>query len=170
MNIFVLDLNPNIAASFLCDKHISKMAVETTQLLYTAHWSLNESPTGPTGLMPYKATHSNHPCSKWTRDSIDNYKWLVEHGLAIVNEYTSRYKKQHACLNHLVWLKNNIPKSLSSNKKGLTPFAMAFYSKDVALYMSCLVKNDPVLSYRNYYKLDKARFAKWKHSKNPYWW
>lgn len=168
MNIFVLDLDPVVAASFLCDKHISKMAVETTQMLYSAHWSLNENPTGPTGLLPYKPTHLNHPCSRWTRESLSNYQWLAEHGLAILNEYSKRYNKQHACLPHIIWLSANSPKNLTS--KVLTPFAMAFYAKDSAKHNLCLVANNPVQSYRNYYKIDKARFAKWNFTKNPYWW
>ena len=44
MNIFVLDQNPSIAASMMCDKHVVKMIVESCQLLSTAHHVLDGYP------------------------------------------------------------------------------------------------------------------------------
>ena len=38
MNIFVLHLNPHICAKYHCNKHVVKMIIETTQLLYTCIW------------------------------------------------------------------------------------------------------------------------------------
>ena len=35
MNIFVLHLNPHIAAQMHCDQHVIKMIIESAQLLYT---------------------------------------------------------------------------------------------------------------------------------------
>jgi hypothetical protein len=117
--------------------------------------------------MPYKQTHANHPCSKWARESKANYKWLVKLGKAITDEYHLRYRKTHACASHIDWLSKNIPDIAADN---MTDFPMCFYSKDPVKYNLCFVAGDPVQSYRNYYKMDKARFAVWKHSKNPYWW
>ena len=37
MNIFYLDSDPIIAAQMQCDKHVVKMILESTQLLYTAN-------------------------------------------------------------------------------------------------------------------------------------
>lgn len=37
MNIFYLDKDPRIAASYHCDKHVVKMVSETAQLLSTTH-------------------------------------------------------------------------------------------------------------------------------------
>lgn len=37
MNIFVLDQDPVKAAEYLCDRHIIKMLLESTQLLCTVH-------------------------------------------------------------------------------------------------------------------------------------
>ena len=59
MNIFILDKDPKTAAEYHCDKHVLKMILETAQMLCTAHWE-----TG--GQAPYRATHKNHPCTKWT--------------------------------------------------------------------------------------------------------
>lgn len=44
MNIFVLDRDPYIAASYHCDKHVVKMIVEYAQLLSTAHRQLDGTP------------------------------------------------------------------------------------------------------------------------------
>lgn len=41
MNIFVLDRDPYIAASYHCDKHVVKMICEYAQLLSTAHRQLD---------------------------------------------------------------------------------------------------------------------------------
>ena len=84
MNIFVLDYNPKRAAQMQCDKHVVKMPLETAQILCSAF---------EPGTAPYKRTHYNHPCSVWGRESKVNYKWLIEHGLALSDEYTYRYGK-----------------------------------------------------------------------------
>lgn len=73
MNIFVLDTNPIIAASYHCDQHLHKMILESAQLVSTAmiarHFNIP-------GL--YKPTHINHPCSKWAAASNHNIRWICE--------------------------------------------------------------------------------------------
>lgn len=165
MNIFILDLDPKKAAEFLCDKHLSKMCLETTQLAYTAHFALDGKCNNESA---YKPTHINHPCSLWARESLQNYKWLISHGLSICDEYEKTYNKTHKCKEHLLWLKDNVPKNIANN--GLTNFAMAFYKKNIEMYNMCYVANNPVDSYRNYYFVDKKRFAKWKKRQTPEWW
>jgi len=44
MNIFALDRDPYVAASFHCDKHVVKMICEYAQLLSTAHRQLDGTP------------------------------------------------------------------------------------------------------------------------------
>lgn len=53
MNIFALDRDPYVAASFHCDKHVVKMIVEYAQLLSTAHRQLDGTPT----LVEWENTH-----------------------------------------------------------------------------------------------------------------
>jgi Pyrimidine dimer DNA glycosylase len=84
MNIFVLDLDPVVAASYYIDKHCVKMPLEIAQMLCTAiNLQGNET--------PYKPTHKNHPCSVWLRESLSNWNWLVLHGIAVAEEYTRRF-------------------------------------------------------------------------------
>lgn len=149
MNIFVLDKNPVKAARMLCDKHIVKMIVESTQMLCTAHWM-----TG--GKAFYKATYKNHPCTKWVRKTLGNYKWLVRHALEMCKEYKRRYTRIHKCQETIEWCKENLP----DIKKGkLTEFAQAMPKK---------YKNkSAVKAYRDYYLHEKLRFCRWNHSKEP---
>ena len=91
MNIFILDENPEVAASYHCDKHVCKMILEAGQMLCTAHWvawmnrlDIKKSDFKrvrdlKAGLReevplenqpPWSMTHMNHPCSIWTRTNI----------------------------------------------------------------------------------------------------
>jgi hypothetical protein len=90
MNIFVTSFNPNEAASYLDDKRVVKMVLESAQMLSTA---INQN--GGNG--PYKDNHINHPCSIWVRKSRANYLWLVQHFSSLCAEYTNRYNKTHKC-------------------------------------------------------------------------
>jgi hypothetical protein len=151
MNIFVLSLDPREAAEYHCDKHVVKMILETAQLLYCSHWMLN-----PDGLPPvaYKKTHPNHPCSIWIRESIENYQWLSELGLALCDEYTYRYGKRHKTQDHLEWLASHIP---PLPEVARTQFRMAMPNE-----FKC---EDPVLAYHKYYLIAKERMLKF--SKRP---
>ena len=154
MNIFFLSLDPEEAAVFHCDKHVVKMILETAQLLYSAHWSLNSE-----NLLEnaYKKTHVNHPCSIWVRASLSNYKWLCSLGLNLCREYTYRYEKVHKTEAHLTWLNNHVPTELVD--KGFTepPQAMPEEYK-------C---SNFVSGYRLYYRKEKMRFAKYKKRSFP---
>jgi hypothetical protein len=168
MNIFVTDVDPEQSARNLCDKHISKMIVESAQMLSTAWWILDG---GCPGAVAYKPTHPNHPCTKWTRESDGNYLWLGRHAMEMCKEFTRRYKKIHKTESLLKCLHVNVPRNMPNyGTKTMTPFAHAYYGKDPVGHFMCHVPGDPVQSYRNFYKLDKTRFAKWNHSTKPSWW
>lgn len=143
MNIFAVDYDPVKAARMLCDKHVVKMVLETAQMLST----INSG--------PYKPTHKNHPCTLWAGDRVTNYLWLVEHGLALADEYTVRYGKVHKSQAVIEGL--SMPPALPD---GTTPFALAMPDE-----YKC---DDPVESYRNYY-MSKAAFCTWKNTQPPDW-
>jgi len=92
MNIFFLHYVPQISALYHCDKHVVKMAVETAQLLATAHHQ-----HGNGANVTYKPTHVNHPSAIWARESRLHYDYLVDLGLALCKEYRRRYDNTHAC-------------------------------------------------------------------------
>jgi hypothetical protein len=155
MNIFVLDLDPVKAAEYQCDKHVVKMILETAQLLSSAHHVLNS----PHKDRFYKLTHKNHPCAVWTRESASNYGWLYNHFIALCAEYTKRYGKCHKTDREKGFVLAILPHLIES--KAMTPFPLC---------MPDQYKTDDVVeSYRNYYKGEKAYFAKWKNG-SPSWW
>lgn len=150
MNIFILHTNPTLAAKMLCDKHIVKMILETAQILCTVARTNGFE-------MKYKSTHQNHPCTLWAGETLGNWNWLIDHGIAMSKEYTARYNRRHASQNVIEACKNldiKLP-------EGRTPFALAMPDQ----YKS----PDPVESYRKYYQT-KASFAVWNHSPQPNWW
>lgn len=152
MNIFVLDTNPKQAAKYHCDKHVIKMIVESAQMLCTAHHECG------TRIPPYRKTHVNHPCSKWVRQSQQNYNWLCDMALALCEEYTLRYGKRHKTQDVIEWCINNKPFLM---ELGITPYALAMPDD--------YKHSDPVLAYRTFYKVEKRNFATWK-TNTPDWW
>ncbi|ADL12737.1 pyrimidine dimer DNA glycosylase/endonuclease V [Acetohalobium arabaticum] len=151
MNIFVLDENIQKCAKYHADKHVIKMILESAQLLCSAHWMTgNEA--------PYRLTHKNHPCSKWVRNSIENYRWLVRLGLALCKEYTYRYNRTHKTEEKLKWLRDNEP-NLPDKEK--TDFVLVMPDK-----YKC---EDPVEAYRTYYRQEKEDIAAWKNRPIPDW-
>jgi hypothetical protein len=149
MNIFVVDYDPVIAAQSLCNKHVVKMLLESAQLLVTAF---------PVGTTSYKHTHVNHPCARWIRESLANYRWLLQHSNGLCDEYTKRYGKTHKSEAIIASLGTpDVP------NVGPTPFAQAM--------PSAYRGPDAVQAYRAYYIAEKARFAQWRpRASPPAWW
>lgn len=150
MNIFFLHMTASICAQMHCDKHVVKMILETTQLLCSA-WHMSD-PEHDIYTPPYKLAHKNHPSAIWTRESIDNYKWLCQLGLELCKEYTYRYGKHHASEKHLIELSKVSP---PIPDKGFTKPKLAMpdtYKDD----------DDPIESYRQYYFFEKYHLHSWK--------
>ena len=152
MNIFALDQNPRKCAEYHNDKHVVKMILETAQLLCGTHWIEGNQ-------APYKLSHKNHPSAIWTRECIENYSWLCELGIELSKEYTHRYNKKHKSQDIIEWCQDNKP-NLKINKT-ITPFALA-------MPLHCKL-NDPVESYREYYRTEKKTLANWKNRQMPEW-
>jgi hypothetical protein len=154
MNIFYINEDPIIAAQELCDDHIRKMQIESAQMLCTAHWEQGKE-------APYKRAHLNHPSTKWTRESIQHYRWLVRHGLEVCSEFTKRYGTYHKTQNVLEWCRDNEP-NIPDN--GFTPPPQAMPEE---------YKNkDTIKAYKTYYIEDKIKIKKlhWNKLNNtPEW-
>jgi hypothetical protein len=159
LNIFVLDENPAIAARMLCDRHVSKMILETAQILSAVAARYNHPNI-------YKVTHANHPCTLWAGDRRANWEWLVRHGMAMGGEKLRRTGKGHKSLAVIYWYQNN---DYGPPEDGLSmsPFALAMPDtyKDT----------DAIKAYRNYYLGDKQFFRDgkrptWKNAETPSWW
>ena len=176
MNIFYLDHNPKTCAEMHCDKHVVKMIIEYAQLLSTAHrirdgqeyydltangrkikrWRLPDD--REQRLM--KASHINHPSNVWARANHLNYKWLYEMWCYLLDEYTYRYGKVHACArlrDDLAKLPEKIPVGLCETEP--TP----------AMPDDCKIVNNSLASHHKYYNEKKTRFARWTKRPAPNW-
>ncbi len=156
MNIFYLHPNPQTAARMHCDKHCVKMILEYTQLLSTAHRVLDGDDANPN---VYKIAHKNHPSTIWTRSSKQHYKWLFRLFRKLNIEYGIRYGKVHKSWEKLNDILKFPPKNIKDNGWVDPPQCMPDYCK----------KPDTVEAYRNYYILEKKRFATWKNNQEPEW-
>ncbi len=163
MNIFVLHKDPIVSATMHCDKHVPKMVVELYQQIGSAlrrYGATDDVMPTTKGGTPLKGGYHNHPCTRWVGDSRDNFRWAVQHGLALCEEFKLRYNKPHYCedgIRMMGELADLVPQG------ELTDFAQAMPDE-------CRQPN-VVLAYRIYYKVDKSRFAKWERGREaPSWW
>jgi hypothetical protein len=184
MNIFALHHKPRKAARWHADRHVVKMILETVQLLYTAHWvlwypalaekgcrALLETLSAPPSILTapsllyssqrgYRPSHANHPCAVWARQTLGNYRWLVELGLELAREYTHRYGRVHACQVHVEWLKANEPQGIRRVPRR-TPFACAMPE-----YIEGLT---PIDRYQEYYRQEKQHLLQYTRRHLPHW-
>lgn len=137
MNIFVTDISPLISAQNLCDVHVNKMLLESTQLLST-FLSKNDIKTN------YLPTHINHPCQLWvSKDhSGKNLFWLYNHALSLSTEFEFRFNKKHKCLFELINIENDLFKFISSKE---------LPESFVQCMPEIFYENDAIKAYRNFY-------------------
>lgn len=111
MNLFLLSWKPAECARWHVDKHVVKMVLEATQLLYSAHHLNQHSDSWQkqTPVQPYRLSHASHPTAKWVRRCEGNYRLTAQIGHELCKEYTFRYNRTHACQPHIEWLMVNLP-------------------------------------------------------------
>ena len=149
MNIFVLDEVTWKAAQMLDDQRLSKMIIESGQMLRAAlarhgfteedcieHHILTSKGT------PWRVTHANHPCTIWAGDCRANFEWLAHYAECLCNEHWRRsgHTKWHACEQPILgmsYLSERIPET--------TPFVLAMPDE-------FKVPGDAVESYRRYFR------------------
>lgn len=163
MNIFAVESNPKEAASALCDKHVVKMVLESTQILSTV-----AQLRGFEG--PYRITHATHPCTLWAARHPANWAWLVRHAAFLAWEYADRYGKRHKChdlidelgeRSSLIWSGSHF-RDHSDYWAEHTPFEQCMPDQ--------YKRPDAVEAYRAYYVGEKAKFATWKlPDRKPEW-
>jgi len=188
MNIFYLDPHPKTCAEMHISKHVVKMIIEYAQLMSTAHrvldgteytdltangrrikrWRLDDE--REQSLM--KASHINHPSAIWCRENLDNYQWLYTMWRHLLNEYTFRYGKIHACARLELDLRFPPTKIPLGEFFAPTP-AMPSDLKILAENPQPGRKYDSLKSYHNYYNVSKRGFASWQGKINsrptPVW-
>ena len=150
MNIFRIESCPLAAAQSQCDKHVVKMPLESAQMLSTAIIRHG-------GVSRYKPAYSKHPCTLWAGDNRLHFEWLVDHAIALCNEYTARYDRIHKSM-QVIWQCFEQRHLIPVGDMQPQPLCMPDQYK-----VDCVVE-----SYRNFYRGDKAYFATWKRNR-PAW-
>jgi hypothetical protein len=190
MNIFFLDLDAVKAALMYCDKHVVKIILEVTQMLWNAwHVTGGGEWESVQPVKVYKKTHVNHPMSIWVRSHPNNYMWTVIHGIALCDEYSRRYsckcntrkyncdkcpKKTHACKEILEWLYHEIPMcdetKTSDNSFYAETKPTGCTNVPVCITDLDFLSDDLVKAYRSYYIFEKIPkgIAKWQYG-TPAW-
>jgi hypothetical protein len=179
MNVFYLDDDPVTAAAWLCDQHVSKMILESAQMMCTAirmHMGLEDTPREelPEELkFLYKKAHPKHGSTIWVGECFRNFQWLFSHVVQMHSQHKHRFGTRHKSFRvareawfFLVNKRAEHKFILPERNNKITPPYMAFgpeleHLKD---------PSDPVGSYRKFYVADKAKFATWTNSEPPHWW
>ena len=150
MNIFHLHKDPEICASYHCDKHVVKMILETGQMLSTAyqrHCGLDKC--------LYKPAYPKHPMTIWVGDSLGNYMWSIDLLGHLLNQYRHRYHNRiHSTgriLNNLLELTDNVKDKFDVKIFTPPPQCMPDEYKN----------EDYITAYRQYYIGEKKRFARY---------
>lgn len=127
MNIFFTNINPHVAAQWLCKEHLGKMPLESAQLLSTAvrHLCKHQDQIKLTAQGFYQLNHEQHPSLRWIKASASNMQWLIYHGEKMVKllkqngtEHSSAYVIELA----KVYLQGG---ELHLKDVGLTPIYLA---------------------------------------------
>lgn len=139
MNIFVTDLDPEKSAIVLDDIRANKLVLESAQMLSTAvRWWAEPKCT----TKVYRMTHVNHPCSVWTRHSLENFTWLYNHALALMSVLGGYHHKSYPIIKASMEIAET-----SLPRRGQTKFANCARNNSLDLDFTFLSVPD---SYRNY--------------------
>lgn len=163
MNIFKLDHDPEIAASYHISQHLAKLILESAQMLSTAVRTNN--PQLQNDLI-YKSAYVKHPCTIAVSSSRDIFRYVTRLGIALNIERQFRFKINHdhasvktikECFNYI----DTIP-----NTNHPWPLAMP---------EDCKCSDDEVECYRDYYirykqKNKSGRWMMYYYPREiPYW-
>ncbi len=140
MNIFYLHSDPVKAAEQHYNKHVVKMVLEAAQLLCTAHHIEGD------GNVPYKKTHMNHPSAVWVRSSVANYMWCYNYMLALGDEYTKRYGRNHLTIEKCKEILSFAPHKVTRFEFTDPPQCMPDEYKS----------SNTIEAYQKYYQIGKA--------------
>lgn len=170
MNIFILDLDPKMAAKYHCDKHVNKMIIEHLQMMSIAldHYGYPPAKKKDGNYYSTRA-YKNHPCTKWVKESSANFLWLFTMTRDLCIEFERRYGKFHAGQTSLV---NLVKDGVISDLMEQNVYPHLGHTSPAQAMPSFCKNPNPVVAYRNYYNYTKWEFASWKRTGEnpPEWW
>ena len=181
MNIFALSRCPVESAQQMLNKHVVKMPTETCQMLHT-NALFNEfadrygyEPTlrrlkeyhEETESILMKPAMLNHPSTIWARQNVHNTLWLYNHGLALCEEFTERYGKEHGSFSRIL----QTPIDFDATEFLATPPLIAMFDEyRIPNKYGEHCWEYVIYSYRHYYLEGKWKFAEWRNDRKPSWW
>lgn len=161
MQIFVVEPQPVDISHSLCDRHINSEINQVAEMLAIAHIRNNEY-VPPMHRLKATAKHLNAPCAKWVSETEGNYNWTLRFGIALCAEHKYRYNKEHIYQADILRMYYPPFALLNANEPG-TPHA-------IVVPVKCRVRNEPLLSYRNYYHHKAASMnMRWTKRLSPPW-
>lgn len=172
MNLFFLSMDPAKIAGLYCDQHVIKILLEACQMLYTAWFFSGEHESVVCASAPftksgdrrgYKPAHKGHPMTMWVASDENNYRFTVKVALALAEEYTRRFCKQHACEEHVHWLASNTPQSFEIRVSPKAYYAIEPGVTPIPECMPDVYKGPNIIeAYRRYYLAEKMMFARYQ--------
>lgn len=155
MNIFILHNDPYKCVREYPDAHVVKMITESVQML-----SFNLRLSGLDVGYKFSKAHSNHPCTKWARESRSNTLWLEELIRAMHEEWRYRYGHPKTKIHGAMKVFFTLP-TLNIPDRGLTPF------------VQCMPEHyrgpNTIEAYRRFYVGDKWHIRKYTGRPIPSW-
>lgn len=146
MNIFVLSADHRESADALCDVHLTKMPLESVQILNTALHIV-----GRDDLAFYGRGYVNHPCCTWAAESFENWMWLYDYACELGARFERERGKPHSSITKMAELFD------------LDAVYHALPDGDFTDPPQCMPDDykcdNIVTAYRAYYRDDKARKA-----------
>jgi len=130
MNIFHTSACPVISAQNLDDIRVNKMIIESASLLANAiayhGGTVQDLPIAKTSGQPFKTkAWQNHPSCLWVKRSRNNYTWLLNHMIALIDELHYRKGTIHSMSSNVAVLKAGIdlvPDTESTVFANCTPY------------------------------------------------
>jgi len=138
------------------------MPTECSQLLATA-FSLEELKSAPKCKDGTDRLHFNpkHPCAIYTRNTLQNFNWVLIHAFCLCQEYFCRYKREHFQIDFILWCGNNANK-INFPKSGLENVPLAMPDK----YKT---EKEDYKCYQNYINGEKE-YSRWPSVELiPFW-
>ncbi len=172
-----------LAARQHCDVHLCGQIAQAAHILSSA-WALEKTPAPYTcdwvipqkdgvlyndlkclraevcGNQVYSPRSLEHPCIAWARQYGGNYDWLFQLAAHLLDEYTFRLERLHACAPVIRALEALPPSLLGSIGK---------YCDSPSLMPAEVAGSGAVESYRNYYRKFMTRALRYTKRRPPEW-
>jgi len=156
MNIFHLHKDPEICASYHCDKHVVKMILETAQMLSTAY----QKHCGDDRLL-YKSAYPKHPMTLWVGESVENFNYAHKLGKELGLQYYKRYGRIHKSSAIMVAF------DLGRLSNVEDRFPSQYFTPPPQCMPDEYKHKDYITAYKQYYIGEKKRFAKYTGVDTP---